>query len=166
MVGYATNYKVLFMAVNSPKLTKKGEKNMGSVSDIPYEKQKWHPIILYKFKKHHHVIQKSILKEKTSLQTIQAPPHLLTFPPFLDSLLPPCDILQILLYLLHVFSSLLLSFFSSLHCPSFFFCWLDPAPKVNPGFAQITSFEVGSSGYQPPSGTSLGEISQKTPPDP
>lgn len=26
--------------------TKKGEKNMGSVSDIPYEKQKWHPIIL------------------------------------------------------------------------------------------------------------------------
>ena len=26
--------------------TKRGEKNRGSVSDIPYEKQKWHPIIL------------------------------------------------------------------------------------------------------------------------
>lgn len=31
------------MEVNSPNY-QKGEKNMGSVSDIPYEKQKWHQL--------------------------------------------------------------------------------------------------------------------------
>lgn len=55
LVGYATNYKVLFTEVNSPT-TKKGEKNMGSVSDIPYENR--NGIQLFYNLKHHHVIQK------------------------------------------------------------------------------------------------------------
>lgn len=49
-------------------------------------------------------------------------------------------------------SSFFLFFSSLLTLSQFLLCWLDPAPKVNPGFAQITSFEVAPVDISLPSG--------------